>query len=113
MILELNIEYDPDTDTLKHTCNKIFDVLYPIFGIEYVIFSGLPSKTSIIVACPNHLFQFVGDTNEQGRPNFSETFKRYKESSHKLQRSVHEFSGEIKKSQLQLYYQYYRPESFA
>ena len=114
LILELVIEYDPNTDTIKHSCNKLFEVSHPIFGIEYVIFSGLPSKISVIVACPNHLYQFIGDPNEQGRPVFAEIFKRYKDNPHRLQRAVHEFSGEIRKSQLQLYYNNTpRADSFA
>ena len=107
------IEFDPVTETVKHNYSKLFEVNHAIFGIEYIIFSGLPSKISVVVACPNHLYQFTGFTNEQGRPNFLETFKNYKDNAKKLQRAVHEFSGEIKKSQLQLYYQHYRAESFA
>lgn len=113
LILELVVEYDQATDTLKHNVNKLFEVNHPIFGIEYVIFPGLPSKISVIVACPNHLYQFIGDPTEQGRPGFADIFKRYKDNPHRLQRAVHEFSGEIKKSQLQLYYSNYRADCFA
>lgn len=113
LILELIIEYDQSNDTIKHNVNKLFEVADPIFGIEYIIFTGLPSKVSVIVACPKHLYQFIGDPNDQGRPNFIEVFKRYKDNPHRLQRAVHEFSGEIRKSQLQLYYKNFDPDSFA
>ncbi|OMJ72350.1 hypothetical protein SteCoe_29243 [Stentor coeruleus] len=113
MIMELNIEYDPQADVIKHNCIPLFTISQPIFGIEYIIFQGLPSKLSVIVACPNHLYQFIGDPNEQGRPNFTEVFRRYKDHPQRLQRAVHELSGDMKKSQLQLYFSAYRADSFA
>jgi hypothetical protein len=112
-ILELIIEFDTATETIKQTCTPLFNISTPIYGIEYVIFSGLPSKISVIVACPRHLYQFIGEPNEQGRPNFAEVFRRYRDNPHKLQRAVHEFSGDIRRSQLQLYYQNLRADSFA
>lgn len=112
-IFELNIEYDPNTDTIKHNVQILFNVNFSIYGIEYIIFSGLPGKLSVIVACPKHLYQFIGEPNEQGRPNFLELFKKYKDNSSRLQRAVHEFSGDINKNQLQVYYLNNRPDSFA
>lgn len=112
-IIELTIEYDQASDTIKHNFQVLFNVSIGIYGIEFVIFPGNPGRVSVIVACPTQLYQFIGDTNEFGRPIFVDVFKRYKENTHRLQRSVHEFPGNIKKSQLQIYYQNSRPDSFA
>jgi hypothetical protein len=112
-IFEMTIEYDMNTETVKHNVNVLFNVNYPVYGIEYILFSGLPGKLSVIVACPKHLYQFVGEPNEQGRPNFVETFKKYKDNPGRLQRAVHEFSGDIKKNQLQVYYVNNKPDCFA
>ena len=111
-IIEMVIEYDSTTETVKHNINVLFNVQFSIFGLEYVLFSGLPGKLSVIVACPKHLYQFIGEPNEGGRPNFPELFKKYKDSPARLQRAVHEFSGDIKKNQLQVYYVNNKPDSF-
>jgi hypothetical protein len=112
IILELTIEYDSSTDTIKHTCTKLFEIDSPIYGIEYIVFSGLPCKISIIVASTNKLFQFLGDPNDQGRPGFLEIFNKYRGNTMKVQRSSIECSGNKPISQLQVYYSQYFPDSF-
>ena len=112
-ILELVVEYDAATETIKHTVNRLFEVANQIYGIEYIVFAGLPCKISVIVACTNHLYQFVGDPNEQGRPGFVEIFAKYKTNVAKFQSSVLEVSGNLSKSQLQLYYYESMPDCFS
>ena len=113
LILELAIEYDASTETMKHSCNKVFDVGYPVFGIEYVMFSGLACKISVFIACANHFFQILGDPNETGKPGFLEFFHEYRKNSALLQKCAIEFPGTNSKNQLQVYYNNFSPDSFA
>lgn len=113
VIFELSIEYDSNTDTIKQVITKVFDIGKPIFGIEYIVFTGLPCKICIIVACTNHLYQFIGVPNEQGKPGFIDIFIEYKKNPTLLQSAVMEFGGSISKSQLQIYFSHYMPECFA
>lgn len=113
VILELTIEYDSNSETIKHSCIKLFDLSHTIFGIEYIVFTGLPCKISVTVACANNFFQFIGDPNDQGKPGFSEIFNKYKSNPAKFQKSCFEVSGSTPKSQLQIYYCEYIPHSFA
>ena len=113
LIIELTIEYEPASETIKHNFQILFNISNGIFGLEYLIFPGNPGKVSVIAACPTQLYQFIGDTNEFGRPVFADVFKRYKDSQHRLQRSIHEFPGTIKRSQLQIYNVNSRPDTFA
>lgn len=112
-ILELTIEYDASTDTMKHNCNKVFDVSYPVFGIEYVLFSGVACKISVFIACPNHFFQILGDTNESGKPGFLDFFQEYRKNPGLLQKCAIEFPGKNLKNQLQVYHNNFSPDSFA
>lgn len=116
LILELSLDYDKALDTVKSiSLNKLIELPYtmPVFGIQYEIYPGVPSKVSIMAATVSCLYQFFGDANEQRKAEFYKIFEKYRNNSSLITSTVHEVGGDMEKSQLQFYYKRSRAETFA
>ena len=66
VIFEMSVEYDPLKNELRHhNFTRLIDLpgSTAIHGIQYELYSGIPSKYGVMVACVNTLYQFSGDAN--------------------------------------------------
>ena len=116
LVLELALEYDKTLDSVKGvSLIKLIELPYtlPVYGLQYEIYPGVPSKVSVMAATVSCLYQFFGDANDQRKAEFNRIFEKYRSNPSLITSSVHEVGAEIEKSQLQFYYKRSRAESFA
>ena len=114
-ILELSLEYDNMVGIKGINVIKLLQLPYavPVYGLEYEIYPGVPSKVLIMVATANCLFQFIGDANDQRKADFNKIFDKYRNNDTLFMNLMHEVTGDIEKSQLQYHYNRSRADSFA
>lgn len=116
IIYELCLEYDKVTDGVKNvSLTKLIELPYvaEVFGLQYEIYPGAPGKVLIMVATANHLYQFIGDANDQRRADFNKILEKYRANESLIEASVHQVNGLFSKGQLQFYYDRSRADSFA